>query len=726
MMEVGRGQAYPLGPSILYQSSFSDGSIQLRVNLSVFAKVDRISVCLFPPLFENSTVIRDPSQEIVFSARTGDVWHIELNNVPKNAAYAYRVHKEGSVGQIFLLDPYSKWVQSRGSQSWMQAEGEKRGSSTSFNLRSNVQSFLSSFPRLRDMGIHSPFRLSRFCAPEESERFDWENERAPKVSYDDLVIYEAHVRGLSPEGTFEAAIERISYWKWLGITAVQLMPIFEFSELERGAFDGDYALLSEKNPSRRKGNIWGYSPMSWFSPMNRFSSQHCDGGAVGLKKLVKALHDKGIECILDVVYNHTSNSSCPFHVLGVQSAYYIGERHQQHFKHSNISGCGNTLSPNTPLMHQLILDSMRWFVTEYHIDGFRIDAAGVLCRDEKGNPMRYPPILNHITKDPILRDTKFIVEGWDAGDGIGSPNFLLGSKHGFPYGEHFCEWNAEWRDSVRKFVRGDRGSTEAVRKGLQGSQHLFPNPKKASCRGLTGANRSLNFVACHDGFSMKDVVSYNKRTNEDGYDEISFNCGINGDTGNSKVIEERCRCLRFFIFLLAVSRGVPMINQGDEIGFSKLGNNNTWNDPMFFSCQLPEKPWECNQSQSLTLFVKFMLKQRRLLSCLRGSDFFDNLIWLDANGRNLGISKKKDHGQSRFIAFVVVTADSKQTVYISCNGSDQSVDAHLPLDSPFCKLRWVQKVDTSSGEWNRDSPGQRSLKVIHVMSRSCVLLVGYQ
>lgn len=614
----------------------------------------------------------------------------------------------------------------------MAVEGEHfDGAGSGQSAVGNVKAFLSSFPRLKELDIKYPFRLCRFTAPKASQVFDWGDETAPNVSYSNLIIYEAHVRALTPKGTFASAISVIPYLKWLGITAVQLMPIFEFNEVEMGAMDGEYKLISDestesKAPEERKGNWWGYSPMSWFCPMNRYASS-TGGGAAELKALVKALHTEGIECFLDVVYNHSANASCPLHFLDVQKDYYMGTDKVDSFKHSNVSGCGNTLSPNSPVMLHLVLDSLRWFTTEYRIDGFRIDAAGVLCRDQQGKPTANPEVIKHICSDPVLRNTKLIVEGWDAGDQLGSPNMLLGSKRGFPRGERFCEWNVEWRDGVRRFFRGDKDSAKSFCKALRGSPKLFGDGKHRSPKRPLGANHGINFVSCHDGFSMADVVSYRKRINTDGYDEVSFNCGAKGDTTDPRIHAKRAQQLRNFIFALAVSRGVPMISQGDECGFSKQGNSNTWNDSNVFAAKLPDRPQACGTFENLSQFTRLMFELRSQQKNLRGSDFFSDLTWLDESGKPRARHKQnpKSPRKAGYIAFRTNPDENRSVLFLAFNNSTQDISSSLP-EYEHSNTLWFKVIDTSTSSFSESEAAGSDITSIEitVLRQSCVLYEG--
>lgn len=759
MVTVGRGRAFPLGPSVVGSSQTANGSVALNVNIAVFANVDNIAICVFPPRKPWETVTRDMVDEIEFASRTGGVWHVELQGIPEHSAYALRVHNTG-VSNRLLCDPYAKWIESPGSEMWMKVEGEDYQCRDGSNKVNNVKTFLRSFPSLRERGIEYPFQTALIMAPAGSVQFDWREDKSPCVPYEHMVIYETHVRALTPDGTFRSAIAKIPYLKWLGVTSVELMPIFEFSEVEVDAMDGVYALLRDgsKIAGERRGNMWGYSPMSWFSPMNRYASS-ASSGAEELKQFVKALHEEGMECILDVVYNHTANASCPFHFLHVQSSYYIGKKRRGGFKHSNISGCGNTLSPNSPVMLELIMESLKWFVTEYHVDGFRIDAAGIFCRDPNGIPIQDPSIIDFMTSDPVLQNTKFIVEGWDAGDQIGSPNMLLGSKQGFPHGDRICEWNAEWRDAVRRFVRGDKNSDYAFYRALSGAPHLFGDGKqlKPSRQRPLGSGHSINFVACHDGFCMYDVTSYSKRVNSDGYDEISFDCGKNGPTDDDTVRKLRVRQLRNFFFVLAISRGVPMLTQGDEFGYSKGGNNNTWNDPQTYVARTPDVRNAELTEHAVAKFVRSMFKLRREYPQVCGQDFYEGTKWWDemgheqyrsdarhapikkdrcsssrsskmsnpptASAKTMPSSKANSSNINRttrsYVAFTTKSYEGK-VVFAAFNNSQENIVACLPPDY----MSFIPVVDTGAAEDHfSDNREAVTTKTVTITRQSAVLYV---
>ncbi|MCB1109786.1 MAG: glycogen-debranching protein [Chlamydiia bacterium] len=459
----------------------------------------------------------DPFHEVELK-REGDIWEITLENLPQTFEYTYRCDGpyEPQQGHLFnremdLIDPYATLLN-----------------------RSPVWNA----PQRPTRGVVTP-----------PEPFDWEGDSRPFIPPENMILYELHVRGFTQDpssgvkhpGTFLGMIEKIPYLKDLGVNAIELLPIHTFNERE--------------HPQRL--NFWGYSTANFFCPMRPY------GSAQELKALVKACHQAGIEVILDVVYNHTNEGSFPeyyYSLRGIDNAsYYIVDANGYH----NYSGCGNTLNCNHPAVAHLIVDSLRHFVEEYHIDGFRFDLAPILTRGQDGSPLENPPVLQMIERDPILGPTKLIAEAWDAA-GL----YQLGKFPSYRFGE----WNGKFRDDVRHFIRGD-GNKEVMKTRLLGSPDLYETPSK-----------SYNFITIHDGFTLRDLVSYNEKHNEangegnqDGSnDNLSWNCGVEGPTDTVEINRLRTRQMKNFFLALLVAQGIPMLLVGDEYGHTKKGNNNTW------------------------------------------------------------------------------------------------------------------------------------------------------
>ncbi len=422
-----------------------------------------------------------------------------------------------------------------------------------------------------------PDRELKYKARVVDSEFDWGNFKQPEIPFNDLIIYEMHVRGFTMDksskvkhpGTFEGIIEKIPYLKELGINAVELMPIFEFDELEAERFvDGKQVL-----------NYWGYNTVSFFAPNTSYASkaEHNREGDE-LKKLVKTLNENGIEVILDVVFNHTSegNEHGPtYSFKGYDKDIYYMLTPDGYF--FNFSGCGNTMNCNHPIVRNMILNCLRYWVTEYRVDGFRFDLAAILGRNADGVPMSAPPLLEVLAFDPVLGKTKLIAEAWDAG-GL----YQVGT---FPSWKRWAEWNGRYRDDLRRFLKSDAGMADAAIRRITGSLDIY-DPK------ARGQSASVNFITCHDGFTLHDLYAYNYKHNEkngwnntDGAnDNYSWNCGIEGDTQDPEIKKLRNRMRENAVFTLMVSRGIPMLLAGDEFGNSQYGNNNAY-------CQDNEISW---------------------------------------------------------------------------------------------------------------------------------------
>ncbi len=409
--------------------------------------------------------------------------------------------------------------------------------------------------------------------------FDWEDDRPLEIPMENLIIYEMHVRGFTIHksskvkhpGTFAGIREKIPHLKELGVNCIELLPIFEFDELENEK-------VNEKT-GQKLMNYWGYSNVGFFAPKAGYAAS----GKIGmesdeLKKTIKDLHKNGIEVILDVVFNHTAegNEKGPYiSFRGIDNrTYYMLNPKGEYY---NFSGCGNTLNCNNPIVRNLILDCLRYWASEYHIDGFRFDLASILGRDQLGKPMPNPPLLESLAFDPILGKCKLIAEAWDA-DGL----YQVGA---FPSWGRWAEWNGKYRDDIRKFLKGDSGMLGNIINCLQGSPDLYGWEKR-------GCKASINFITCHDGFTLNDLVSYNEKHNEangeknrDGTNEnYSWNCGCEGECSIDEVNKLRKKQIKNAITILMLSQGIPMILSGDEMRNSQYGNNNAY-------CQDNEMSW---------------------------------------------------------------------------------------------------------------------------------------
>jgi glycogen operon protein len=544
------GSSYPLGATV-----YHDG-----VNFSVFSKDARAVEIL---LFDDHGDAR-PSRTITLNGRrnrTYHYWHAFVPGLGAGQAYGYRVtgpaRPDGSLrfdpGKL-LLDPYGRALAVPGRFSREAASAP--GDNTAAAMRSVVV---------------------------DPRSYDWEHDRRPRTPFSGTVIYEMHAAGftrnpnsgvsLEKRGTYAGLVEKIPYLLDLGITAVELLPVFHFDP--------------QDSPSGLT-NYWGYCPVSFFAPHGGYSS-HKDPLKVldEFRDMVKAFHGAGIEVILDVVFNHTAegNERGPVYSFkGLQNdMYYIPDK-EDRGRYANYSGTGNTLNANQPIVRRLILDSLRYWVREMHVDGFRFDLASILSRDETGRPLVNPPVLWDIESDPVLAGTKLIAEAWDPG-GL----YQVGA---FP-GDSWKEWNGRFRDDVRCFVKGDRGVARRMAERVLGSPDIYLEKNREP-------EQSINFVTCHDGFTLNDLVSYNGKhngangeENRDGTDcNYSWNCGVEGPTDDAAVEALRERQIKNFLIVNLLSIGVPMLLMGDEARRTQGGNNNCYcqnNERSWFDWSLPEK-----------------------------------------------------------------------------------------------------------------------------------------
>src|SRR6478735_4177300 len=484
--------------------------------------------------------------------RTQNYWHVFVPGVGPGQIYAYRAHGPFAPqhGLRFdrekvLLDPYGRAiaVPSR----YDRCAARRPGDNAAFAMKSVVT---------------------------RSDGYDWEGDLPLRRPFRETIVYELHVRGFTKHpssgvaaekrGTYAGLIEKIPYLEALGITAVELLPVFQFDP---------------QNAPEGRINYWGYQPVSFFAPHHGFSSG-ADPLAVldEFRDMVKALHRAGIEVLLDVVFNHTSEGGQDgptFSFKGLaNSTYYILE--QDRAKYRDVTGCGNTLNANQSIVRRMIQDSLRYWVNEMHVDGFRFDLASVLCRDEEGNLLPNPPVLWDIESDPQLAGTKLIAEAWDAAGLYQVGSFV---------GDSWQEWNGRFRDDLRRFLKGDEGALPAFAQRLLGSPDVYAHEQRE-------AEQSVNFVTCHDGFTLNDLVSYDTKHNEDNgehnsdgaNDNQSWNCGIEGPTDDPEIESLRNRQVKNFLALLLLSAGTPMLLMGDEVRRTQRGNNNAY-------CQDNELSW---------------------------------------------------------------------------------------------------------------------------------------
>lgn len=573
--------------------------------------------------------------------------------------YAYRVDGpyEPKKGLIFdrskpLLDPYAKAV--TGQSVW----GEQPNQDHEYRARVVVNDF------------------------------DWGDHVDPVRPIEDLIIYELHVRGFTKDpssnvahpGTFEGIREKIPYLKDLGITAVELMPVFEFDE----------TMGKREVNGRTLLDYWGYNPVSFFAPNTSYTAKkEFNREGDELKDLIKDLNSNGIEVILDVVFNHTAegNENGPFFSFkGFDNRiYYMLTPEGWYY---NFSGCGNTLNCNHPVVQQMILECLRYWTIEYHVDGFRFDLASILGRNEDGSPASQPPLLKNLAEDPILRNVKLIAEAWDAG-GL----YQVGS---FPAFSRWAEWNGKYRDDMRSFLKGDYWFAEAAVNRLIGSPDLYTGQYK-------GYASSINFLTCHDGFSLWDLYSYNEKHNEDnGWnntdgndDNRSWNCGVEGETEDPEVLRLRFRMIKNACAVLMCSRGTPMFLAGDEFGDTRFGNNNPY-------CQDNEISWldwkRLKTNQTLYQFFKKMIQFRRAHPAIR-----NNLAPSDTGFPAVSIHTNQPRDNSinqdtkcLAVCYAGKTEQGEDLVYVALNVYWEKQRFELPkLPNAY---EWKRFIDTALDE----------------------------
>jgi glycogen operon protein len=532
-VDVAPGSSAPLGATVLPEG----------VNFSLYARdATVVELCLFEAedAGEPSRVIRlDPARH-----RTIHYWHVLVRGLEAGQIYAYRVHGPFAPERGLRFDPDSLLLDPYGLAVVMPQGYARRGA---------VQGAAAMAAAMKSVVA-------------DLDAYDWQGDRPLQRPCRESVIYEMHVRGftrhpssgVAPDraGTYAGLIEKIPYLQALGITAVELMPVFHFDP-----FDAPAGLV----------NYWGYQPVSFFAPHRPYSSRQDPLGPLDeFRDLVKALHRADIEVILDVVFNHTAEGAADgptFCFRGLANAdYYLLEADRS--RYLDVTGTGNTLNANHPVVRRLIRHSLRHWVRHMHVDGFRFDLAAVLSRDETGQPMPLPPILFDIDTDPVLAGTKLIAEAWDAAGLYEVGHFV---------GDSWREWNGRFRDDVRRFLKSDPAMVPALAQRLTGSPDLYGHKRRE-------AEASINFVVCHDGFTLADLVSHNRKHNDangeqgrDGSDDnASWNCGVEGPSDDPAIEALRQRQIRNFLTLLMLAIGTPMLLMGDEVGRSQQGNNNAY------------------------------------------------------------------------------------------------------------------------------------------------------
>lgn len=533
-----------------------------RVEFGVYSKdATELEVLLFKSKSDSK-----PCEIIELTSQKNHCWSGESKKAQAGWFYVLRANGEGRCfnSRQWLLDPYAKAVYT--PHKW----GQKKGIVPDKVIRS---------------GKFFPKGVLCDCA------FDWADDQLPGTSMADTIVYETHVRGFTDGGGYLDMIERIPYLQELGITAIELLPVFEFNEME---------YFQQNGPRKELVNFWGYSTLSFFAPMARFASSDKPGVAIAeFKEMVKAMHAAGIEVILDVVFNHTAEGgteSQTWSFRGLDNDTYYMQNEQGDYM--NYSGCGNTLNCNHPAVSSFIVDCLRYWAEEMHVDGFRFDLASILTRMPDNSVSDKPPVIAAIEKDPILKNVKLIAEAWDAGG-------LYQVGH-FP-GKRFSDWNGKFRDDVRRFWNRDPESLSGLATRLFGSDDLYHGRSPL---------QSINFITSHDGFTLNDLVSYEQKHNEanceqnnDG-DNNNFSCnfGVEGPTDDAVVNARRLKRMKNLLATLFVSRGVPMLTAGDEFGRTQQGSNNAYcqdNDISWVDWALIEKNSELlGFAQQLIAFRK--------------------------------------------------------------------------------------------------------------------------
>jgi len=646
------GQSYPLGATVR-----ADGT-----NFSVFSRgASAVELLLFDredDIHPSRVIPIDPATN-----RSYHYWHVFVSGVRPGQIYGYRVHGpwDPTNGIRFdptklLLDPYGRGV--------VVPQNYSRDA-----IRGNDE--------------HMAAAMKSVLV--DPHAYDWEGDAPLQRPSSRTIIYEMHVRGFTRHpssgvaeelcGTYAGLIGKIPYLQQLGITAVELLPIFQFD-----AQDAPHGRV----------NYWGYSPVSFFAPHQGYSSRRDPLGPVDeFRDMVKALHRAGLEVILDVVFNHTAEGDHRGPTLGLRgvdnSTYYILE--QDRSLYANYSGTGNTLNANHPIVRRMIVDSLRYWVQEMHVDGFRFDLASILARDSSGQPMLNPPVLWDIDSDPALAGTKLIAEAWDAA-GL----YQVGSFAG----DSWKEWNGRFRDDTRSFFRGDQGSVARFADRLVGSPAIYGYKERE-------AEESVNFVTCHDGFTLNDLVSYNLKHNEangegnrDGADDNrSWNCGVEGPTDEATVEKLRNRQVKNLLTCTMLSLGMPMIMMGDEVRRTQRGNNNAYcqdNEISWFDWTLLSKHADVHR------FVRLLTAQR-LLRDFRTEYQGESLNQLLRKSNKAWHGVKLDQPDwsdwSHSFALTAELKNEKQLVHFILNAYWEPLEFELPPVSEESGGPWRRWIDTA-------------------------------
>ena len=683
MSELSKGQSSPLGATVS-----ADGT-----NFSIYSKhAKRIELLLFDCVDDarpERAISIDPATN-----RAYHYWHIFVPGVKAEQIYGYRV--DGAFdpprGMRFdptkvLLDPYGRGavVPKNYSRDAARSKGD--------NAATAIKSVVT-----------------------DPRTYDWQGDAPLKTHSSQTIVYEMHVRGFTchpssgvaekKRGTFAGLMEKIPYLKELGVTAVELMPVFQFDVQDAPAGQVNY---------------WGYAPVSFFTPHHSYSSrQDSLGPSDEFRDMVKALHRAGIEVILDVVFNHTAEGNHDGPTLSFRgfdnATYYILELDRSCY--ANYSGTGNTLNANHPIVRRMILDSLRYWVKEMHVDGFRFDLAAILGRGESGQLIPNPPVLWDIESDPELAGTKLIAEAWDAAGLYQVGSFI---------GDSWKEWNGRFRDDVRGFFRGEDGSVTRFADRLIGSPAIYGHKERE-------AEQSVNFVTCHDGFTLNDLVSYDNKHNDgngednrDGTnDNRSWNCGVEGPTDDPTVEKLRNRQVKNFLAVTMLSVGMPMMLMGDEARRTQGGNNNAYcqdNQTSWFDWTLLAKHADVHR------FVTLLNARRRLREFEPENQRISlNHLLHEATAAWHGIKLGQPDwsAASHSIALTVEIRSEKMLVHLILNAYWQHLDFELPRLDDAQSNPWRRWIDTALDSPHDIAPWETAepipADVYHAESRSVVML----
>jgi len=590
-LKTSNGFPLPLGANV-------------RKNGVQFSLLSRNATSVTLVLFHNEDQ-ESPWEEVLLDPvfnKTGDIWHIFIDDLSEGQLYCYKIDgpydpEEGHRynKNKLLLDPYARAL----TDNFLWDLSKARGFDP---LSSDLDQSFS----WESSGQYVPRCIVI------NNRVNYIDDIPLNLPDQDLIIYELHLKGFTKDdsscvehkGTYRGLMEKIPYLKELGINAVELLPIQEFDELEN--------INHNPETGERLKNFWGYSTLAFFAPKATYSSSGVMGEQITeFKEMVKAFHDAGIEVILDVVFNHTAEGDQMGPTISFRgidnSIYYILEDNKRLYK--NYSGCGNTFNCNHPLVRDFILDCLRYWAVEMKVDGFRFDLASILGRDQYGNILSNPPLIERIEEDPILRNTKIIAEAWDAAGA-----YQVGKFSG-----RWAEWNGKYRDDIRLFWKGEPNTIGIFATRLTGSSDIYHRPDR-------GPQHSINFITCHDGFTLNDLVSYNNKhnlqngeQNRDGENHnISNNFGIEGVSETDLIDRVRIKQIKNFLATLYLSQGVPMLLGGDEFRRTQQGNNNAY-------CQDNEISWVdwalLNENKDIYSFTKFLIHFRKEHSILRRTSF---------------------------------------------------------------------------------------------------------